>query len=87
MTVKEFWKLPDEERQKCYKDLSPDVKFGVRVTTPPVVIGAWCNECSHNHMDFTCDAFPDGIPDGKISWANESPPKECARGIGYKPKD
>lgn len=45
-----------------------------------------CDCCIHYHEGvedrMCCDAFPDGIPDGKITWGDFN--VECANGIKYE---
>ena len=61
LTLAEFCKLPREEQNRRYVELSDHDKFGARQMDVSCA-GPYvpCNDCVHNHYDGTCDAFPDG---------------------------
>lgn len=49
--------------------------------------GIMCNDCIHNHRDFTCDAFPNGIPSEIIHREEHNTPFPGDNGIRYEPKE
>ena len=57
-----------------------------RWRSAPVARGIMCNDCIHNHWDFTCDAFPDGIPRDIIYRGEHDTPFEGDGGIRFEPK-
>lgn len=53
----------------------------------PGAVGFMCNDCKHNHRDFTCDAFPNGIPKEIILREEHDTPYPGDNGIRYEPKE
>ncbi len=48
-----------------------------------------CLDCRHFHPHFawTCDAFPDGIPEDIFDGALHDKPRDGDHGIQFEPKD
>ena len=53
----------------------------------PGAYGFMCNECKHNHRDFTCDAFPNGIPKEIVLRREHDTPYPGDNGIRFEPKE
>lgn len=53
----------------------------------PGAYGIMCNECKHNHRDFTCDAFPKGIPRDIVRRKEHDTPYPGDNGIRFEPKE
>lgn len=88
LTFQDFTKLSSEqERYEKYKKLSDEDKFFARCSMDTGVETALCDSCIYAHQDFTCDAFPKGIPTEQLDKVLENPKIECASGIRYKPKN
>lgn len=86
LTREEFWKLPEEERQKRYEELSDHDQFGVRQGMATGVVRVPCNECAHYHGFAKCDAFPDGIQGKHIGALIADPSTPCAEGFYFVPR-
>jgi hypothetical protein len=89
LTLKEFMKLPLEEKVKRYRELSSRDQFGARMAdvTPRSVVVMLCSYCIYNHKDGTCDAFPDGIPSKHMGSVTENPETPCGNNLSFKRKD
>lgn len=53
----------------------------------PGAKGFMCNDCKHNHMDFTCDAYPNGIPKEILIRGEHDTPFPGDNGIHFELKN
>lgn len=85
LTLAEFCKLPREEQNRRYAELSDHDKFGARQMdvscTGPYVP---CNDCVHDHRDGTCDAFPEGLLQGTLKRVMKDINSICRDGIKFE---
>lgn len=51
---------------------------------PPSVIQCVCNFCKHNNWNFTCKAFPNGMPDELIDRNEHDTPFPGDNGIRFE---
>lgn len=86
LTLKEFWKLSEEERRKRYKDLSDHDKFGVRQGMLPGTRSIPCNDCIHYRGYARCDAYPEGISADHIQTVMDDQDASCGSEFKYKKK-
>jgi len=51
---------------------------------PEPLIGPLCMSCLHIRKDYTCDAFPEGIPDIIVLGHRHETPVDGDRGIQFE---
>ena len=87
ISLKDFWKLSEEERGIQYQYLSEHDKFLVRTSMNPGAIASQCKTCKHYRGFGKCDAFPDNIPHEIISNKFEHTASyEGDQGISFEPQ-
>ena len=84
LSYDEFMQLSEEDKGERYIDLSDSDKFKVRQGMNPGFRGIVCNHCRHNHWDYTCDAFPKGIPKGILDREEHDTPYPGDKGIRFE---
>lgn len=50
------------------------------------MIGYQCRECRHIRQDYSCDAFPDGMPWDIVMGFDHSQPLDGDNGIRFEPR-
>jgi hypothetical protein len=87
LTLKEFWNLSNEDKEKYYNGLSEHEKLGFRMamSIPSYSIFIPCNTCKNRHgTEFSCNAYPHGLSSDIIKNKIEDPFGECANGYSFK---
>lgn len=86
LTFGEWTKLSEHERGECYKDLSDEDKFRVRISMDSGARSVRCNSCRYYLGFAKCVAFPSGISKAHIDAVDRDPVAECGQGLRYEMK-
>lgn len=84
LSLDDFMKLGEQEREERYKELSDDDRARVRMAMDPGARDVMCNHCTHRLHGPRCEAFPDEIPKGLILRGEHDTPFPGDNGIRFE---